>query len=441
MLLRTEGLSNVVPVADPRTLLDRLEAEPASVILLDLFMPHVSGYDLLEAIARDFPGVPVIVATGSDRLDSAVRCMRRGAFDYLVKPVEPDQLIPSLQRALERHSLIEETRRTRDKILSPVLEQPELFEPFVTRSPAMFTIFRYVEAIADLPHSVLITGETGVGKELLARIIHDASGREGAFVPVNVAGLDDTLFSDTLFGHAKGAYTSAVGAREGMILRARDGTLFLDEIGDLSMPSQVKLLRLLQDGEFQALGSDVTNRTTARIIASTNADLDALQADGSFRRDLFYRLNAYHISIPPLRQRREDIPLLVDHYINEFAHESGQSMFRMPADALSRLQSYRFPGNVRELRSVVLDVIAKDHLDVRPLDAVGQKLKISPSEATGDPNGDIVFPAMLPSLRDVTDLLVEEAMRRTEGNMSAAARLLGVTQQAISKRWKSISQS
>ena len=436
LLLRTEGLTNVVPVTDPRELLPRLAARPASVILLDLFMPHIPGEALLQEITRDYPGVPVIVVTGTDTVATAVRCMQRGAFDYIVKPVDTDRLLPALRHALERRLLEEETRHTRDKMLSPVLEHPERFQHIVTRSPIMFTIFQYIEAIAELPHPVLITGETGVGKELMARTIHDASGRSGAFVSVNVAGLDDTLFSDTLFGHAKGAFTSADGAREGLILRAQGGTLFLDEIGDLSRQSQVKLLRLVQEHEFMAIGSDTPKKTDARIITTTNANLEALQLEDKFRRDLYYRLNAHRINVPPLRQHKEDIPLLVEHFARECAQELGRAKLAMPPEVIALLASYAFPGNVRELRSLVLDIVTRSKLGVAPLQAVTDKLGPAHVPAEFVPGDGIVFPPILPSLKEAADMLMAEAMRRTHGNKSAAARLLNISQQAVSKRWK-----
>jgi len=436
ILLRSAGLGNTVPMADPREMMAALERQRASVVLLDLGMPHVSGESLLQRIASDYPDIPIIVVTGTDTVDTAVFCMRHGAFDYLVKPLDAERLLSSVRRALERQLLEEENRRVREKLLSPVLDHPEHFAHIVTCSPALAAIFQYVEAIASLSHPVLITGETGVGKELVARAIHTASGRQGDLVSVNVAGLDDTMFSDTLFGHVKGAFTSADKARNGLILTAQGGTLVLDEIGDLSIQSQVKLLRVLQEGEFLAAGSDVPRKTDARIIATTNADLGELQAAGKFRKDLYYRLSANRICVPPLRQRREDIPLLANHFLAEFAKEQNIPKPVMPAAFLSMLEAHDLAGNVRELRSMMLDAVTRKKMGKPAFQAADDAAGTARAEPDGTSADRIVFPSALPTPRQVVEDLVAEAMRRADGKQSAAARLLGISQQAIAKRLK-----
>jgi len=436
ILLRSAGLGNTVPVADPREMMAALEHQRASVVLLDLGMPYVTGESLLQRIASDYPDIPIIVVTGTDTVDTAVFCMRHGAFDYLVKPLDAERLLSSVRRALERQSLEEENRRVREKLLSPVLDHPEHFKHIVTCSPALAAIFQYVEAIASLSHPVLITGETGVGKELVARAIHTASGRGGDLVSVNVAGLDDTMFSDTLFGHVKGAFTSASGARNGLILTAQGGTLVLDEIGDLSIQSQVKLLRVLQEGEFLAAGSDVPRKTDARIVATTNANLGELQAAGKFRKDLFYRLSANRIAVPPLRQRREDIPLLANHFLAEFAKEQNIPKPVMPAAFLSMLEAHDLAGNVRELRSMMLDAVTRKKMGKPAFQAADDAAGTPRAEPDGTSADRIVFPSALPTPRQVVEDLVAEAMRRADGKQSAAARLLGISQQAIAKRLK-----
>lgn len=320
------------------------------------------------------------------------------------------------------------------------------FAGIITADPQMTGIFRYVESIAGTAQPVLITGETGVGKELIARSIHALSGRKGRFVAVNVAGVEDQVFNDTLFGHVRGAFTDADSPRRGLIEAAAGGTLFLDEIGDLSFTSQAKLLRLLQEAEYYPLGSDRIKRSDARIEAATNRDLWQLQRDGKFRRDLNFRIRTHHVHVPPLRERSGDIPLLLDHFLERAAAELGRVKPSCPAALVRDLEGYAFPGNVRELGTMVYDALCRNPADTLApgtfRDRVHRRAatpSAPPSEAAAPQAGDApqaVFPGQLPTLKEVTELLVREAMRRTDGNQTAAARLLGVSQPALSKRLK-----
>jgi DNA-binding NtrC family response regulator len=297
MALRSVNLNHFIKCQDSRDVIPLLTEREVEIILLDLRMPHITGDELLPAIISDFPEIPVIMITGANDVETAVKCMKLGAFDYMVKPVERSRLIGGVKRALDLRELQRENRLLKAHVLSDKLEHPEVFSEIVTCSARMRSIFQYVEAIAASPRPLLITGETGVGKELVARAAHRLSRRKGAFVAVNVAGLDDNVFADTLFGHKKGAFTGAEQARGGLLEQAASGTLFLDEIGDLSHPSQVKLLRLLQDGEYFPLGSDLAKRSDARIVVATNQDLNVLQTNGRFRKDLYYRLCDHHLQI------------------------------------------------------------------------------------------------------------------------------------------------
>ncbi|MDH3358853.1 MAG: sigma-54 dependent transcriptional regulator, partial [Desulfobacteraceae bacterium] len=315
--LRSANMNHFVRVQDSRDVMPTLSGREVEVMLLDLRMPHVSGEELLLKVNSDFPEIPVIIITGANDVETAVKCMKHGAFDYMVKPVEKSRLVSGVRRALELRELQKENRLLKAHVLFDKLQHPEAFSEIVTNSAGMRSIFQYVEAISKSPRPVLITGETGVGKELVAKAVHALSHREGDFIPVNVAGLDDNIFSDTLFGHKKGAFTGAEQARSGLIEQASGGTLFLDEIGDLSAPSQVKLLRLLQDGDFFPLGSDVAKGSNARIIVATNQDLDRLKSSGRFRKDLYYRLCDHHIHVPPLRERLEDLTILVEHFLEK----------------------------------------------------------------------------------------------------------------------------
>jgi DNA-binding NtrC family response regulator len=413
--------------------------QEVSVVLLDLSMPHLSGEDLLPDLVSAYPEIPVIVVTGLNEVETAVRCMRAGAFDYMVKPVEKSRLVSGVRRALELGDLRHENEVLRERMLSDIVKSPEAFSDIVTNNPAMYTLFRYCESIAKSHWPVLLTGETGVGKELLARALHVLSGRTGAFVAVNAAGLDDLVFSDTLFGHVRGAYTGADEARRGLIDQAGSGTLFLDEIGDLTQASQVKLLRVLQEHEYHPLGSDIAKKTDARLLFATNRDLDASQASGHFRKDLYHRLKTHHLHVPPLRKRLDDIPLLVDHFIEKAAAALGKKKPSPPKELYALLANYSFPGNVRELESMVFDAVANHTSRMLSMGVFESRLAqgapanpVSPAQ-TGDTSPYALF-GRLPTLRESDSLLIAEAMRRAEGNQSIAARLLGISRTALNKR-------
>ena len=289
---------------------------------------------------------------------------------------------------------------------------------------------------------VLITGETGVGKELIAKAIHERSGLKGRLVPVNTAGLDDTMFSDTLFGHRKGAYTGADKTRPGLIVRAEGGTLFLDEVGDLTPSSQVKLLRLLQEGEYMPLGQDEIKHTNVRIITVTNQDLWHLQKSGRFRKDLNFRLRTHHINVPPLRDRPGDLPLLVDFFLDKAASALNKKKPTVPKELVPLLQTYSFPGNIRELQAMLFDAVSRHTNRVLSLSSFKRHIferhrDMGPTEhmAQQEP-AYLRFPKDLPTIKEATRLLVAEAMKRGGGNQSLAAKMLGITQQALSKRLK-----
>jgi DNA-binding NtrC family response regulator len=453
--LRMAGLNNILTCNDSRNVMDVFSRQSIEVLLLDLNMPHVSGQELLEVVSHDYPDVPVIVITGAVDVETAVRCMKSGAFDYVVKPVEQDRLVTSVNRALAFKELKRENFALKQHILSPSLENPEAFSEIITNNKKMVSIFQYIESVSRSSQGVLIRGETGVGKELVARAIHRLSGLKGQFVAVNVAGLDDNMFSDTLFGHVKGAFTGADRNRPGMIEKAAGGTLFLDEIGDLSPASQVKLLRLLQEGEYLPLGADEHKKTNARIVASTNLDLWELQKAGKFRKDLNYRLRTHRIYIPPLRERLDDIPLLTDHFLNLAARDLDKNKPSVPRELFTLLRNYTFPGNVRELQAIVFDAVSTHKSGILSLDVFKAHIRAHlkreqadttdgsgiPSEGKVQPpdpedNDLLVFPSKLPTIRQATRLLVAEALKRADGNQSVAAAMLGVTQQALSKRLK-----
>jgi len=438
LMLRRAGFQHVLTLADSREVTGVLETEPVGAIILDLQMPYLSGKELLEKLQESWPNLPVLVATAANDLQTAVDCMKAGAFDYFVKPIEPGRVISSLNKALEINLLRREISALKDSVLTGQVQNAEAFADFRTSSLKMTAVFSYLEAIAPSPQPVLITGETGVGKELAAQALHKLSTRRGAFVAVNSAGLDDQMFSDTLFGHKKGAYTGANEAREGMLARAAEGTLFLDEIGDLTPASQIKLLRLLQEGEYHPLGSDVPVRSRARIVVATHQNLPRLIEENRFRRDLYYRLMTHTVSIPPLRERPEDLPVLLDAFFTEAAAELQKNKPTCPPELLNYLTGYEFPGNVRELKALVYDAVARHRGGVLATtvfrNVIGQR-EGSPAPGMEAPGNDpLLLPGRFPTLQETEEWLTAEALRRSEGNQGAAAGLLGISRQALNKR-------
>jgi DNA-binding NtrC family response regulator len=433
------GLSNLRQCQDSRQVMQLLAGGEIGLVLLDLTMPNPSGEELLGRIVEEHPDIAVIVVSGMNQVETAVRCVKKGAFDYFVKTVEEDRLLDGVQRAVRLLELQRENRAMRRRLLYDRLEHPEVFAGIVTIDKGMRSVFQYVEAIADSPQPVLITGESGTGKELVARALHALSRPGQPLVAVNVAGLDDNVFADTLFGHARGAFTGADASRRGMIEAAGGGTLFHDEIGDMSLASQVKLLRLLQEGEYFPLGADQPRQSRARIVVATHQDLAARQAAGSFRKDLFFRLRTHHLHLPALRERKEDIPLLLDHFLEEAASELGKKKPTPPPELALLLSTCSFPGNIRELRAMVFDAVSSHQGRVLSMESFRRAIGDSPTVAkTDQPARSNPFAAVadLPTLSGAVDLLVDEALRRAQGNQTIASRLLGISQPALSKRLK-----
>jgi DNA-binding NtrC family response regulator len=441
MLLRSSGIDPVLAVDDSRKALPLLARQSVAAILLDLSMPHISGEELLESISSEYPDIPVIIITATNDLDTAVKCVRIGAFDYLVKPVDEDQLLSSVKRAMEMSALRNEVLTLRESIFERDVRDKEAFADIVTCDAAMLAIFRYLVAISVSTQPALITGETGTGKELIARAIHQLSGRTGEFVVIDSAGLDDTLFSDSLFGHTKGAYTNAIQNREGLVARAKGGTLFLDEIGDLSAPSQIKLLRLFQENTYYPVGSDKPHLSDARFVVATHRDVEQLVEEDKFRKDLYYRLRAHRIDLPPLRERQDDIPLLIEHFLNEAATTLNKPAPSVPGELMALLQNYHWPGNVREFKAVLFDAVARNDRAVLPLQSFRELLDagdsvITHTESSSTDTSNIVdfFSDRLPTLKEAEAFLIEAALQRANGNQGTAAAMLGMTRQALNKR-------
>ena len=435
------GISNIATCSESRQVMEILEQGRVGLVLLDLTMPHLTGEELLGKIAERHPEIAVIVVSGLNQVETAVRCMRLGAFDYCVKTDEEDRIVGGVLRAVRMVEMRREYQEISSRLMSRELSHPEAFSDIVTGDRSMLDLFSYVEAVAKSPQPLLITGESGVGKELFARAAHRLSGCRGRLVTVNVAGLDDTVFADTLFGHVRGAFTGAEQARRGMVEEAADGTLFLDEIGDLSIPSQVKLLRLLQEREYFPLGCDLPKRLKARIIVATHQSLTARESAGTFRRDLYYRLRTHRVHIPPLRERRGDIALLLDHFLAEAAHALGKKKPTPPKGLAQFLSTYSFPGNVRELKAMVYDAVSVHRDRMLSMDCFVKAVESAQAEA-----GPVAAPPAkqnpffgfdeLPTFSEAAAFLVMEALDRAHGNQTLAARLLGISQPALSKRLK-----
>ena len=368
-------------------------------------------------------------------------------FTTIVASLRSYRLLSAIETS--KAELQSENRSIKKRLGSSILQRPDAFRSILTVNSEMKANFQYIEVIAGSKRPVLITGDTGVGKELFAKVIHKVSGRSGELITVNVAGLDDNLFSDTLFGHEKGAYSGADKVRKGLIAKAANGTLFLDEIGDLQPQSQVKLLRLLQEQEYYPLGSDERKIAKARIVAATHCDLENRMKAGDFREDLYYRLSTHEIPIPSLRNRKDDLPLLLQHFVTKAATELNRPVPSVPREVLTLCKNYNFPGNIRELEAVTFDAVSRTRGGELALEVFQKKFAISldqcrPATVFSFDNKFEIQSSLdgeFPTLKEMDDMLIAEALRRTENSQQAAAELLGISRQALNQRLKKKAQS
>lgn len=429
-ILRMRGYREVTAVADATDVPALIGEKDFDVALLDITMPVLNGLDLLGIIKETSPQTECIMLTATESISTVVKAVRMGAYDYIPKPHTPDQLIQSLERALERQRLVESLRLRSEATVSRQLKNPEAFSPIVTSSQSMLRLLHEAELHAASNIPVLVTGETGVGKELLARAIHDASHRRGGpFVPVNMLSISLNLFESEFFGHTRGAFTGADRDKQGYLSKAQSGTLFLDEIGDLPLEVQGKLLRILQEGEYTPVGTTRTKKVDVRFIAATNQDLRRLVEEGRFRKDLLYRLQFAHLIIPPLRERLDDIPMLA----GRFLEGTGKTGIRLSSEAERVLVKHEWPGNVRELKGVleaaanlaVDGVVLPEHMRITEPMRNG---RMEPARIEAGPN---LEPLAQVERRHI--LSVYEAMGQ---NKTRTAQVLGIGLQTLHRRLK-----
>jgi two-component system NtrC family response regulator len=398
------------------------------IVFTDFQMPGWDGLKVLREMKNLNPEIDVVVMTAFGTIESAVQIMKAGAFDYLIKPIDLDELETILSRIKERKHLISE-----NKLLKEQLQDKFRFESMITQSSSMESVLNTAGRVASSKATVLIRGESGTGKELIAKAIHFASPRKDKpFITVNVASLSENLLESELFGHEKGSFTGAVNLRIGRFEEANGGTIFIDEVGDIPLPIQVKLLRTIQFGEYQRIGSNQTEKTDVRIVAATHRNLEEMMQNSLFREDLFYRLNVVSVQLPPLRQRKEDIPLLVDHFIKRYSSELGKSVTEISKEALDQLIKYSFPGNIRELENVIQRAVVLARESIITTSDLPQLNEMKESEKKFDPyNLDDNYETKMKAYESA---MINEALKRTNGNKSAAARILGISERHLRSR-------
>jgi len=390
------------------------------LVLTDLRMPKLSGNEVLKRTVSEHPGLPVIILTGHGTIEDAVAAMRIGAYDFATKPVNLDHLMLLAKRALENKELVRKNEELQEEV-----ESQQRTSSIIGSSPVIKKVFDLLRKVAPTRASVLITGESGVGKELVADAIHNLSPRrDGPLVKVHCAALAESLLESELFGHEKGSFTGAQARKRGRFELANEGTLFLDEIGEINQNVQIKILRVLQDRKFERVGGETTIETDVRIIAATNRDLKKEIAEGRFREDLYYRLNVVNITVPPLRERRDDIPLLAMSFLREFSQENGKELTGFDSKARQALYAYGWPGNVRELRNCIESAVV---MASGPL-VTADDLPPGPRSADGE--RDVRIPA-LSSLADAERILIAETLAVMGGNKSKTAEVLGIGRKTL----------
>jgi len=417
--LISSGLPEPALISDSRRVLNLVKAHHFKLVLLDLIMPHLGGIEVLEEIKAKFPDTECVIVSAMDDVESAVKAMALGASDYLVKPLNSEKLIVTINRTLNKHNLRDELERFGRKKVFSDLKSPQAFSDMIAEDEAMALVFHQVEAVAATDYSVVINGESGTGKEMLARVIHKLSNRsEAPFFAVNMASVSKTIFEDEFFGHAKGAYTDAASDRRGFFEAAHGGTLFLDEITELDLSLQAKLLRVIEERELYRLGSTQVRNVDVRIIAATNRDINDEILSGKFRADLFYRINMYNITIPPLRERRKDILPLAKYFLHSHARNNQKKIDSIASDLAERLLHYSYPGNVRELENIIAAAVLQEKDKILTLGSAPILLSYSGPERRKN--------VELLTLEELEKRHIERVLEITGGSRSKAAEILGI---------------
>lgn len=409
--------------ADGKQGLEILERGDIDLVITDLKMPEVSGEEILAKVTGETPGIPVIVLTGHGTIDSAVDAMRKGAYDFLTKPVNLDRLSLLVKRALERREI-----SLQNSVYRKEIEGKTTFENMIGKSHEIQKVFDLVKKVAPSKASVLITGESGVGKEMIANALHNLSPRKDKpFIKVHCAALSDSLLESELFGHEKGAFTGAIAMKRGRFELAHEGTIFLDEIGEISQNVQVKLLRVIQERKFERVGGEETLDVDVRIIAATNRNLEEEIKKGNFREDLYYRLNVVNINVPPLRERKDDIPIMVNNFIRKFSKENNKNITTVDTKAKNALYSYDWPGNIRELRNCIEGAVVI---------AEGSTLRLEdlpPAVRKSQENSSISIPAGT-DMDTAEKIIIRETLLFCHGNKSKTAQVLGIGRKTLHRK-------
>jgi len=438
-ILGDDGDNEVEAVGDGMEALRKIDEAHYDVLILDIMMPKMDGLEVLRRVKETHPDIDVIMVTGLSQIETAVKSMKLGAFDYLSKPFDPDELKLVVKRALERRQLLQENVELRSEVSSKYR-----FENIIGASPQMQNVYRLIAKCAPTNSTVMLTGESGTGKELIARAIHYNSLRKDKpFVAVDCNSLSENLLESEMFGHVKGSFTGAVVNKKGMFEVAGSGTLFLDEIGNISLSTQAKLLRVIQEREFKAVGDTRTQSANFRLLTATNKDLKAMVAEGTFREDLYYRINIFPIQVPPLRERRDDIPPLAFHFLKVFSEELGKRVTEFSEGAMSALMHHDWPGNVRELentihRAVILatdKVVRQAHL--ANIIEAPTKLDVDVPK-TSDELKRIKKATREKSVEGIERLFVLEALKRNGWNVTKSAEETGMQRanfQALMKKY------
>jgi len=421
---------DVTAVEDPQKALKLLHEAPYDLVLTDVKMPGATGLELLVKSRAAWPDMPVVVMTGYGSVADAVAAMKSGASDYIIKPVAKDELVLIIERALEHKALRAELIQLRQEV-----DDRYGFDKLIGTTPAMVALYQDVAAIADTSATVLLEGPTGTGKELLAHAIHYRSRRSaGPFIRVNCAAIPESLLESELFGHEKGAFTGAIRRHQGKFEQADGGSLLLDEIGDINQYTQVKLLRVLENGEFARVGGTDSLRCDVRVIAATNKNLRAEVASGTFREDLYYRLNVMALQVPPLRDRRDDIPLLVDHFVHLYAKKNGRTVPKVNVREMERLMAYGWPGNVRQLEHVIeRSVILNRESELNNI-----RLPVDPAATDAPSREEDILPplgaTLQEGLQDFERRVLVAALKQAKGVQAQAARRLQISRSNLNYR-------